>query len=125
MCITANVQWKDDTYPLPDVVVRAMAWSSFTGDNVQSGINVSAKLLGLTTTMSVPWGLLVLRCCFEFYGIFVLFCFVFLALVGFKLLTDKVQMDGFRTFMKIFLRNSASMERLRTLMCATIWPIIW
>jgi hypothetical protein len=27
--------------------------------------------------------------------------------------------------MKIFLRNSASMERLRTSMCATIWPIIW
>lgn len=123
MLTTANGQWKDETYPLPDVVVRAMAWSSFTSDNVQSGINMSAKLLGLTTTMSsVAVGVIVLRCCFDFYAIFDLIC---LALVGFELLTDKVQMDGFRTFMKIFLRSSASMERLRTSMCATIWPIIW
>lgn len=83
---------------------------------------MSAKLLGLTTTMSVATGVIVMRCCFEFYAIFVLIC---LALVGFELLTDQVQMDGFRTFMKIFLRNSASMEKLRTSMCATIWPIIW
>lgn len=84
---------------------------------------MSAKLLGLTTTMSsVAVGVIVLRCCFDFYAIFDLIC---LALVGFELLTDKVQMDGFRTFMKIFLRSSASMERLRTSMCATIWPIIW
>lgn len=37
------VEWKDDTYPLPDVVVRAMAWSSFTGDNVPTRVSNWSK----------------------------------------------------------------------------------